>query len=206
MCTEAICLNPRSTAAYLGRGVARSRAGQFAQAIADATEAIRLDPRHALAYRNRGRDHAAVKAWSKAVADFTEAICLAPDDARAYCDRATVLNRLGRHAQAIADATEAIRLDPGLALGHNARAYGHLGRGRQRVFTFWRWGNAAARRADFAQAIADFTEAIRLVPASWDCFVGRAMAYRTLGDLASAARAEAALPPQIRQDPRSRLR
>jgi tetratricopeptide (TPR) repeat protein len=203
--TEAIRLDPRSTAGYLGRGLARGRKGQFVQAIADATEAIRLDPRHAPAYRNRGRDHAAARAWSKAVADFTEAIRLEPDDARAYCDRATILNGLGRHAQAIADATEAIRLDPGLALGHNARGYGHLGRGRQRVFTFWRRGNAAARRADYEQAVADFTEAIRLAPASWDCFVGRAAAYRALGDVASAARDEAALPPQVRQDPRSRL-
>ena len=204
--TQAIRLDPRSTAAYLGWGVARYGKGQFAQAIADATEAIRIDPRYAPAYRNRGRDHAAAGAWLKAIADFTEAIRLEPDDARAYCDRATVLNRLGRHAQAIADATEAIRLDPGLAPGHNARGYGHLGRGRQRVFTFWRRGNAAARRADFEQAVADFTEAIRIAPASWDCFVGRAAAYRALGDVASAARDEAALPLQVRQDPRSRLR
>jgi tetratricopeptide (TPR) repeat protein len=203
--TEAIRLDPRSTAAYLGRGVARGRKGQSAQAIADATEVLRIDPRNAPAYRNRGRDHAAAGAWSKAVADFTEAIRLEPDNAQVYCDRATVLNRLGRHAQAIADATEAIQLDPALALGHNARGYGHLGRGRQRVFTFWQRGNAAARRADFEQAVADFTEAIRLAPASWDCFVGRAAAYRALGDLASAARDEAALPSQVRQDPRSRL-
>jgi tetratricopeptide (TPR) repeat protein len=204
--TEAIRLDPRSTAAYLGRGVARGRRGQVAEAVADATEVLRIDPRHAPAYRNRGRDHAAAGVWSKAIADFTEAIRLAADDARAYCDRATVLNRLGRHAQAIADATEAIRIDPGLALGHNARGYGHLGLGRQRIFTFWLRGNAAARRADFEQAVVDFTEAIRLAPASWDCFVGRAAAYRALGDPASAARDEAALPPQVRRDPRGRLR
>src|SRR5262249_20941335 len=94
--SEAIRVDPRSTAGYLGRGVARYRMGQFTQAIADATEAIRIDPRHAPAYRNRGRDHAAACAWSKAVADFTEAIRLDPDDAPAYSDRATVLNRLGR--------------------------------------------------------------------------------------------------------------
>jgi tetratricopeptide (TPR) repeat protein len=204
--TEASRLDPRSREAYLGRGVARYLKGQFAQAIADATEAIRIDPRYAPAYRNRGRDHAADGGWSKAVADFTEAIRLAPEDARAYCERATILNRLGRHVQAIVDATEAIRLDPRLALGHNARGYGHLGRGRQRVFTFWRRGNAAARRADFEQAVADFTEAIRIAPASWDCFVGRAAAHRALGDLTGAARDLAALPPEVRQDPRSRLR
>ena len=204
--SEAIRLDPRSTAGYLGRGVAWGRKGQLKQAIADATEVLRLDPGNAAAYRNRGRDRAAAGAWSKAVADFTEAIRLEPGDARAYCDRATVLNRIGRHAQAIVDATEAIQLDPGQALGHNARGYGHLGSGRQRVFTFWRRGNAAARLADFEQAVADFTEAIRLEPASWDCFVGRAAAYRALGDLANAARDEAALPPQVRQDLRSRLR
>ena len=80
--TEAIRLDPRSTTGYLGRGVARCRKRQFAQAIADATEAIRLDPRHAPAYRYRGRDHAAAGAWSKAVADFTEAIRLSPTTAR----------------------------------------------------------------------------------------------------------------------------
>jgi tetratricopeptide (TPR) repeat protein len=196
---EAIRLDPLATEAYLGRGVAWGRKGQLKQAIADATEVLRLDPGNAAAYRNRGRDRAAAGAWSKAVADFTEAIRLEPGDARAYCDRATVLNRIGRHAQAIVDATEAIQLDPGRALGHNARGYGHLGRGRQRVFTFWRRGNAAARLADFEQAVADFTEAIRLEPTSWDCFVGRAAAYRALGDPASAARDEAALPTPRRR-------
>src|SRR5262249_131892 len=79
--TGAIRLDARSTAAYLGRGVARGRKGQYAQAIADATEVLRMDPRNAPAYRNRGRDHAAARAWSKAIADFTESIRLAPEDA-----------------------------------------------------------------------------------------------------------------------------
>lgn len=204
--TEAIGLDRRSTSAFLGRGAALAGKGKFAQAIADATEVLRINPHCAAAYRNRGRDHWIVRAFAKAVADFTEAIRLEPDDARAYADRATVLNGLGRHAQAIVDATEAIRLDPKFALGFNARGYGHLGRGRQRVFTFWRRGNAAARRADFEQAVADFTVAIGLAPDSWDCFMGRAAAYRALGEKASTAGDLAALPAHIRQDPRARFR
>ena len=192
--TEAIRIEPRSALAYMGRGVARAKAGQVKQAIADQTEAIRIEPGLAAAFRNRGRDHWTRGAVKSALADFTEAIRLEPQDAGAYCDRATVYNRLGRFALAIADANEGVRLAPEFHLGHSARGFGFLGRGRRRAFTFWRRGNAEARNADFRQAVADFTEAIRLLPVSWDCYHGRAAAYRLLGDHASAAKDAASVP------------
>lgn len=82
-----------------------------------------------------------------AIAAYSEAISLDPWSAAAYLGRGTARSRKGLTRQAIADANEAIRIDPGLSLGHNARGHGQLGQGRQRVFTFWRRGNSAARRA-----------------------------------------------------------
>ena len=109
--TEAIRIEPRSALAYMGRGVARAKAGRVKQAIADQTEAIRIDPRaSAAAFRNRGRDHSDPGAVKSALADFTEAIRLEPQDAGDLCDRATVYNRLGKYALAIADANEGVRL------------------------------------------------------------------------------------------------
>jgi tetratricopeptide (TPR) repeat protein len=178
----------------MGRGVARAKAGRVKQAIADQSEAIRIEPGLAAAFRNRGRDHWTRGAVKSALGDFTEAIRLEPQDAGAYCDRATVYNRLGKFALAIADANEGIRLAPEFHLGHSARGFGFLGRGRQRAFTFWRRGNAEARKADFRQAVTDFTDAIRLLPVSWDCYHGRAAAYHLLGDHASAAKDEASVP------------
>jgi hypothetical protein len=40
------------------------------------------------------------------------------------------------------------------------------------------------------QAVADFTRAIELRPDAYDCYRGRALAYRVLGDVASAVRDE----------------
>jgi tetratricopeptide (TPR) repeat protein len=45
---------------------------------------------------------------------------------------------------------------------------------------------------EYAQAVAKFTEAIRLEPQSPNAHLGRALAYRSMGDEASAVRDEAA--------------
>ena len=44
------------------------------------------------------------------------------------------------------------------------------------------------KRAEYAQAIAAFTEAIRLEPDAPNAYVGRALAHRSLGDEARAVR------------------
>lgn len=173
---------PQSAASYLGRGVVSSKLGQFKQAIADYTEAIRLDPRSAPAYRNRGRDLLVAGKVKQAIADFSSAIQLEPNDHQAFCDRATAYNRIARHQAALSDANEAIRLAPGFYLGHDARGWAHLGLARSAVFTFWRKGNAALRKAHFERALADFTEAIRLNPNAADCRHGRSLALSALGD------------------------
>jgi Flp pilus assembly protein TadD len=50
--TEAISLEPRSTAGYWGRGMAYADKGDYDKAIADYTEAIRLKPDYVMAYNN----------------------------------------------------------------------------------------------------------------------------------------------------------
>lgn len=192
--TVVIRLDPKSPAGYLGRGVICSKLRQFKRAIADYTEAIRLDPRYAPAYRNRGRDLLTTGAVKRAIADFTSAIRLEPNDHQAYCDRATAYNRIARHREALADANEAIRLAPDFYLGHDARGFAHFGLARGAVFTFWRKGNAAQRKADFEHAIADFTEAIRLNPNAADCYYGRSLAYSALGDRENAAKDASRVP------------
>lgn len=193
-----IRLDPQSAAGYLGRGVICSKLRQFKRAIADYTEAIRLDPRSAPAYRNRGRDLLTTGAVKRAIADFTSAIRLEPNDHQAYCDRATAYNRIARYREALADANEAIRLAPDFFLGHDARGFAYFGLAQGAVFTFWRKGNAARRKADFEHAIADFTEAIRLNPNAADCYHGRSLAYNALGDRENAER-DASRVPNVRR-------
>lgn len=178
---EALKQDVNSAEAHQGRGVALARLGQTRQAVAAASEAIRINPQSAAAYRNRGRDQASLRAFSRAIADFTQAIRLEPTHAGAYCDRAAIYNRQGKFGLAFADADAAIRLSPDLALAYCARGFAGLGLGRQRVFTFWRRGNAQARQADFERALADFDEALRRNPGAPDCLYGRNLVLERLG-------------------------
>jgi Tfp pilus assembly protein PilF len=49
------------------------------------------------------------------------------------------------------------------------------------------WRTPTGSKADFYQALDDFSEALRLNPTALDCYFGRAQVYRSLGDHAKAA-------------------
>ena len=207
-----------STALY-NLAMACQQRRQLAQAIALYDVVIRHDPKHAYAYVGRVNAYGAAGQFDRAIADYTEVIRRDPGHALAYAARATAYNGVGRFDRSIPDATEAIRLAPEKFLGYDARGYGYVQRGNYRpgikavailwmVVTFaflkrdrFDLSTPTGTRADFEQAIADFTEAIRLNPDARDCYHGRAMAYRALGETAkaladqSAAFAPKATPP-----------
>ena len=105
--------------AYVNRGFAYEKKGDYDREIADCTEAIRLDPKLAMAYNNRGVAYGLKGDYDREIADCTEAIRLDPKLAKAYGNRGFAYGRKGDYDRAIADCTEAIRLDPKLA----AKAY-----------------------------------------------------------------------------------
>jgi tetratricopeptide (TPR) repeat protein len=90
--------------------------------------------------------------------------------AQQHAARATSLNGEGQFERALQEAEEAIRLDPNLGQGYCARAFALFQRG---FFT--------SDPAAFRQAIADFTEVLRLEPTRWDAFHGRAQTHLQLG-------------------------
>ena len=161
------------------------------------------------AYVGRVNAYGAMGQFERVIADYTETIRLVTNHALAYCARATAFNGIGRFDRSIPDASEAIRLDPHLYLGYDARGYGFVQRGSFNpivklvgiawmlaTFGFLRrdhfdWKTPTGSKADFEQAIADFTEAIRLKPTASDCYHGRALAYQALGDHAKAIADEA---------------
>jgi tetratricopeptide (TPR) repeat protein len=71
--TQAIRLEPKHPAAYVGRGDAYEAKGEHEKAIADYTEAIRLKPNYAMAYNNRGIAYQNRGDTKKAQADFDQA-------------------------------------------------------------------------------------------------------------------------------------
>jgi tetratricopeptide (TPR) repeat protein len=181
--TEAIGRDPSDARTLINRAnVYRMLATEYAwpqmtrricrHALADYDEAIRLAPNEPDAHVGRVN----ALGFEQAIAEYTETIRLDPNNAVAYCARATAYNGLAQSNGSIADATEAIRLAPDLYLGYDARGFG-----------FWHRGNASRAQTDYLQAVADFSEAIRLNPNALDCYLGRAQAYRALGEVKLAA-------------------
>jgi tetratricopeptide (TPR) repeat protein len=202
---HAIRLDPPNANSHYNQGVACAGRRAFPKAIAHFDAAIRLDPNLAYAYVGRVNAYIALGQYNRVIADYTEAIRQDPNNALAHAARATAYNRMGRFDLSIPDAEEAIRLAPQSFLGYDARGYGLWHRGNFNwilkllaiawmvaTLAFLRrghfdWRTPTGTKADFEQAVADFTEAIRLNPAALDCYQGRARAYQALGKHAEAA-------------------
>jgi len=201
----AIGLQPLSAVAHNNQGVACHQNGEFAKAVAHFEAAIRLNSENGNAFVGRVNAYGALGLWDRVIAEYTEAIARDPKDMLAYCARATAFNAIGRWDRSIPDASAAIRLARDLYLGYDARGYGYLQRGSFNwiikaiaitwmvaTFAYLRrdhfdWRTPTGSRVDYEQAIADFTEAIRLNPSASDCYMGRAQARRALGQHDDAA-------------------
>jgi tetratricopeptide (TPR) repeat protein len=207
--TAAIRDDPPDVAGHLQRAIACAQRREFAKAIAHLDVIIDVDPDEPNAHVGRVNAYIALGQLERVIVHYTEAIELDATDAVAHGARATAYNAAGQFDLAIADATTAIVLAPALYLGYDARGYAYWQRGNFNwllrvigiawilaTFGLWRrdrfdWRMPTGTRADHEQAVADFTEALRLNPAARDCYASRAMAYRALGEHAKAAVDEA---------------
>ena len=166
--TEALRLNPEyGGACYLIRGAARGEQGDQAGAIADFTEVLRLNPQVAIAYYKRGVARAA-QGTRRAIADYTEALRLDPQHADAYFWRGYTRREQG---------------DQPARLPTSRRPYGSTRRRRTPVCR----GATYGQRGNQAEAIADYTEALRFNLEYADvCYYGRGVARLAQDDLVGA--------------------
>lgn len=178
---RAVELNPQLAEAYYFRGRV-----QFdnEKADADFTKAIELKPDYAEAYFRRGLQHDLNNKPAAALQDYNQAIELNPKFVDAYMTRA-VLYLLGHKGQlAIADYTKVIELKP------DGESY-------------YVRGNSYLEIGEYAKAITDLTESIRLDPTYYWSYKQRAKAYRMLKKLrlaqADERKAAAIGPPVITQ-------
>jgi tetratricopeptide (TPR) repeat protein len=168
--TERINLKPGSSAANYRRGLAWDAQGQFEKAKSDFDRAISIDPKVARYFNSRAIWWMRKRDTNRAEADLNEAIRLDPKFARAYVTRA-VLKSISQEGEALRDLDKAIELDPNLYSGFYER-------GMIRLYT--------SSKPNYAKAIADFTEAIRLNPLAREAYEARGSAWEKVNEPSKA--------------------
>ncbi len=124
-------------------------AGRIAEAVPHLEEAIRLRPNFAAAYFTLGKAQAVEGQNQAALQNFSQAVRIAPDFAKAYYSRALTYLKDGQIQPAELDFRAA--LQHGLDIEFSPDAHNTL-------------GVILAQRGQMSEAIAQFTEAVRLRP------------------------------------------
>jgi tetratricopeptide (TPR) repeat protein len=190
-------------AAYSARAGYHVKTGAYDAVVIDATEMIRLQPADAEGYRNRAAAYYHKADFERAIADGNEVIRLSPDSAADYAARGAALYCQKQYDPAIADFDKAmqLRMDDWPSRSLKARALLGLGKtdearaeidaglrmgtGRDRFLSAR--GELAYTQGEYARALDDYTEAMRLaqgiLPAD---YAGRGGAYEKLGQTALA--------------------
>jgi len=118
---EALKSDPRNAEAFLGRGDAFLRDGQYGLALQDFRSAITIRPKYPEAYSLCGDVHLVHNEYKEAISAYKAAVALDPSRAIYHCDLGVALTRAEDFAGAIASLEQAAKLDPRMG-----RAYFYL--------------------------------------------------------------------------------
>jgi serine/threonine protein kinase/tetratricopeptide (TPR) repeat protein len=144
-----IALRPELPWAWYNRGLAYLRARRYREAVDDFDRALLLKPDLSDAYVGRAQAREGMKALGEAIADYTEALAQPGASTRIYFLRSAVRARAGDHAGAGRDYAAGLAAEPTDELGWIARG-------------------SARRDHDPKGALADYEQALRLNPRSFD--------------------------------------
>ena len=194
--------NPKKSAAYYNRGLAKDNWGKFQDAISDYDEAIKLNPKSSSAYNNRGLAKDNCGKFQDAISDFDEVIRLNPKSYKAYNNRGLAKHNLNNFQDAISDYDEAIRLNPEYYEAYNNRGntkkelsnvqdaisdYDEAIRLNPEYYIiYYNRGNTKQELSKFQDAINDYDEAIRLNPEHSSTYNNRGFAKSILGNFKGA--------------------
>ena len=176
---KAIRLKPDYVKAYDGRGSTKHLLGRSQDAIADYNKAIQLKADDAQAYYHRGHANKTLEKYEEAFADYDKVIDLRPDYAEVYDNRGFVQFRLGRYREAITDYSKVIQLiksseakldssqenSISLILKSNTK-FGE-------AEAYYNRGSVKSKLGEYAGAVLDYDEAIRLKPDYADAYNNR---------------------------------
>jgi tetratricopeptide (TPR) repeat protein len=195
-------INPKTSADYSNRGLARQTKGDLNGAIADYTQAVSLDPKNVQAYSRRGLAREARKDWDGAIADYSQVLSLAPRKADAYSNRGFVKQTKGDLDGAIADYSQALLIDPKISVAYYNLGLIKVQKGDldgailaynktldldpKMASAYYNRGIAKNTQGNVDGAIADYTQAIILNPKIALAYCNRGFARQCKGDTEGA--------------------
>lgn len=165
--SEVIGADPNRAQAYLNRGNAFARLGEFDAGLRDYSRVIALEPKQFEGWYNRGSARIAARQYDDAIADLTEAIKLRPNVGYAYCNRGLSYLRKADREKAMADFEKGLSLWADMPLCYYGRGEIRLADGK------------------YQEAIDDFTRGIKSKPTA-ESLTRRAAAYETVGETKKA--------------------
>ncbi len=219
---EILADDEESASIYLARGEAWDSKGDLAKAIADYTKAIELNPKEMMAFAMRAKAWQTKGELDKAIADYNQALVLVPKSPVVLTGRGDTWSDKGDLEKAIADYSEAIQADPQFTWAYFGRAaawsdlrqydkaiddYSAVLRNRDSSggpkidVTHRLLGNAYFSQGNFAAALQDFDEALRIDPSRADVHRLRGQTLEKLGRLDDA---KAAYERAAQLDPKQR--
>jgi tetratricopeptide (TPR) repeat protein len=202
--TAAIRADPKSSLAFLGRGVllaVRKRA--YDRAVEDFDKVLVIEPDNVDALISRGDAFGQLGDLGRAMADLNRAVALAPDKPTVLVTRGQVESRRGNLAGAARDYEAALKLDPRYAYaminlaavrsmqGQSGAAIDLLDQAiaidRRNPLAFYNRGYAEFAQKQYDKAIADYSSAIEIEPRMGLAYNNRALSRAIAGsDLVAA--------------------
>jgi len=166
--TEALKLNPNSSAAYYNRGITYQNLKNYSKAIEDYNEAIKFSGSNLDAYNNLGTIYTNLKKYDEAVATFSKIISLKSDYATAYLNRGAVFYYLKNYSQSLKDFNKAIEL--GL---NTYSAYGNR-------------GIVLTKLEEYQKAVKDLNKSVQLGTTDGEVYFCRGICHRASGNTVQA--------------------
>lgn len=163
--TEAIRRNPFITDAYEVRGVARQNMGNYADAVADYDKALELLPFNRGLMLNKALAEQDLKEYDASRKTFGKLLERYPNYDNAYVGRARLNILTGDTVAALADLDRATSLNKNLVNAYVLRA-----------------DISIKKEQNYAQALSDMNEAIKLQPRFAGFFINRAFLRYNLDD------------------------
>lgn len=155
---------PWRAEAWVHRGDALARGGEFEQALESWDRALALEPDLVRALRAKAVTRGGVGDYEAALRGLDRVVALEPSNAYNHILRGEHHRMAGHPDEAIRDLDEGLRLDPSSDFGWASRGTAHFSRG------------------ELADALADLNRALDLKPAYAWALVRRARVWRDLGD------------------------